>query len=57
MKVAKHAVDLVNDEVRPIYSTLYWAQLAARQFAAEKINSVIAGNNIEPTTIEEEAVI
>lgn len=49
---AKHGIDLLNDEVRPVYCASYWAGLTARQLVAAEISQTIAENDIETVTTE-----
>lgn len=52
INVAEHIINLLNDEMRPVYSTPYRAEPTARKCSEAGINQMIAENVIERATTE-----
>lgn len=48
LHASKHRIELLNDEVRPVHSTLYRVGTTARQFTAVEKTRIVSKNVIEP---------
>lgn len=52
IKVAQHCIDLLNNEVRPIHTTPFWAGPTVWKFTAVDDSRMITEMIIEPTITE-----
>lgn len=57
MKVLKHQMSLLSEEVRPNHSPLHRVGPTARHFAAAEINQMISEHVIDPSITERTAPI
>lgn len=55
--VAKHRIDLLNDDVRPVHSASYRAGQTARKFSPAETDRMISEKLIEPANTKWEASI